>query len=180
MNNTSNKQYSFAGITSHGTFVLNEDKWECIYTDTYITKQTYEHVETDNENDEDNFSLKYKYLISATDMYDMTGEDDDENMFYVDLHMVPAPESLSLYRLQEVIESCGDDYLAIKDYGYAIRMGAQKVHRDDLDNVLAAAQMAVPLIDSMRGFYLDKQINMIGVDGWDMLKYVKGKTANLW
>lgn len=147
------------------------------YSDSafYETKKVYKH-------EEEGFNFNYKYIVRVEDLYELSGEDELKGKVSVELYLVPTEDSMSEKTKNKIRESFGYDeddiiYLAdIIDYGLGVRMGYETVENvryldgTKVHSKLNEIATVLDTIDSMRGFYLDKAWNLIGTNGWDVLK----------
>jgi hypothetical protein len=168
MNNT------FAGIEiqSIKTDIVNEFiKDELENAITYTSKKTYKHVE---KIDKRNFNFEYKYIVKITDLEEYT--DIDFN-YMTELHLVMSGKSLCKKVYREIESSMSMvEYNDILDYGLSVRLD-YNTDFETMDNAInysIGVLNVIDIIDSLRGFYLDKYINRIGTTGFDVLKYCKG------
>jgi len=188
----SNNTVVFAGISSFNNSSINEKDWtkheygDCTY---YITKKEYEHTERceacENASPEqlkqckDEYCLnyKYKYLVKVTDLSAVSDDEEYEDKYEIMLYHMISPESMAQERIDEVVSCCGDkDYISIVEYGTLdVLLGYKIASKDELEQYVNAAREAIQLIDSMRGFYLDKPVNRLGTDGWHIIRYALGK-----
>ena len=178
MNNI-NKKFNFGGISGKLDESL-KDQWELIYDDNNViweTKDVFTH-------DDEEFSFKYKYMIEAVDFSDFDPDvEEDASKYYVEIHMVVDPESLSKKVLANVKNTMDEhiEYWDILRYGLSIQMAHNNelVLESELDSKIIEAMNCIPVIDGLRGFYLDKPWNRIGTTGWDTIQYAIGLTDSL-
>ncbi len=183
---------TFAGVKAFKQDLSVHKEWDEIeYGDEkfYMTKKEFEHIEqceecVDNKrptsyicSDENCLNYKYRYIIRETDLYNITMDDQYEDKYEVTLYMVVSPESLCNERKEEVNSSMDRvDYISIVEYGTcSIMLGNEVISEEALERNVLAAKEAVRLIDSMRGFYLDRAVNRLGTDGWHIIRYALGK-----
>lgn len=139
-----------------------------------VSKETYHHKE-----DNGSLDFKYKYVLHAHNLYEMTGEEEHHNKWALDLNLVPMPKSLLKKERRDVASSydmkVGDlDVYAVYDYGLFVPLGEVVVDVSaGYDNVMPEkfneGASVVETINSMRGFYLDRAFNRVGTTGWDLL-----------
>jgi hypothetical protein len=150
---------------------------------TLVSKKTY-HA----EQDEDIPEFNYKYVVCVTDMQALGS---NEKVIIVQLKMVISPESAT----EEYREAYSDEYdfcydLAASD---SVTIGEEYIYYDSVPDgwydyyydVLQNEEVVETLnvcasvtawIDLQRGSYLDKTWNMIGSNGWDLIRHtVLGK-----
>ena len=163
------EKFNVFGISGDKQFKA-EDLFEVQYDETDMffaySKETFTH-----DFEEDNLNFKYKYVIEA---------DYCDGDIYYALYLVPMPESLYKDKLESVLASAG---IGVEDcsiydvysYGLGILFGSTKT---DGENVNEDTIDAMPTMNSLRAFYLDKFQNLIGNNGWDYLKeYINGIDA---
>lgn len=144
----------------------------------YESKQTYEHRD-------EGLNFDYKYVIRAENAYELTGDSDAENKWYLELMLVPTIGSLLPNQQEELKARCGEDYepdmTDLVDDGSYVQMGFEEVFVDPaqgfdaiMPQKIAEVASVVESINSMRGFYLDRAYNRIGSTGWDILNNLVG------
>lgn len=65
--------------------------------------------------------------------------------------------------------------LSVADFaqeGYGVSLGEEIVeaHEQWNENILNGFATAIETINSLRGFYLDRPVNRLGMTGWDFLE----------
>lgn len=151
------------------------------YESYYYSKKTYKH-------EEDGLNFNYKYAVRVEDLEDLTGEEDYKGKVAIDLYLVPLADSMDKGVLGMVKSCCGlgeDDEVYISDiieYGLGANILSETVSNcryiegTKVKGKLTAIANILDMVDSMRGFYLDRQWNQIGTNGWDVLnEMVNGK-----
>lgn len=144
----------------------------------YESKQTYEHRE-------EGLNFDYKFVIRAENAYELTGEPEDENVWHMEMLLVPTIDSLLPKRQKDLQDMVGEDgepnIIDLIDDGSYVRFGFEAVKVDPdkgYDAVMNPkydeVASVVDIMNSMRGFYLDKPWNRIGSTGWDMLNDLVG------
>lgn len=154
---------SIFGITFNGVPTKIDTKFNEIYFEDdnafFESKETFTH-------EEDGLTFNYKYAIEAVWC---------EGKIYYGLYLVPCADSLNKDKRSSVADCCGvnEDEITINDissYGCNVCMGTEVVDNEDIeDTYLDKIASVYEVIDSLRGFYLDKYVNRIGNTGWDML-----------
>lgn len=139
-----------------------------------VSKATYHHKE-----DNGSLDFKYKYVLHAKNLYEMTGEDESHNKWALGLDLVPMPKSLVKKERISVASyydmNVGElDAFAVHDYGLYVPLGEVVVDVSaGFDNVMPdkfnEGASVVETINTMRGFYFDRPINRVGTTGWDLL-----------
>ena len=144
----------------------------------YESKQTYEHRE-------EGLNFDYKFVIRAEDAYELTGEPEDENVWHMEMLLVPTIDSLLPKKQKALQDMVGEDWepstIDLIDYGSYVQIGFEAVKVDPdkgYDAVMNPkydeAASVVDNMNAMRGFYLDKAWNRIGSTGWDILNELVG------
>ena len=144
----------------------------------YESKQTYEHRE-------EGLNFDYKFVIRAKDAYELTGEPDDENVWHMEMLLVPTIDSLLPKKQKALQDMVGEGWepnlIDLIDEGYYVQIGFEAVKVDPAEGYDAVmnpkydeAASVVDNMNAMRGFYLDKPLNMIGSTGWDILNELVG------
>lgn len=159
------------------------DKFEELYNDDgfaiFQSKKTY------HSNDETYKPFDYKLIIRATALGQFIGEGEEgHNDVHIELSMCPLPEFLSEKAANEIKDSMGVDKLTVYDiveYGRCPELESDTVtitDDDDAYNILDVdtakekldcAATAAEVLNSIRGFSLDKPWNLISNTGWDLL-----------
>lgn len=140
------------------------DKFDVIWGDNdefifYESKETFHH-------EEEGLTFDYKYVI--------VGEYCEGKMHYT-LYLVPCPNSLGEEKRKSVAACGGIDVEDIEaydiwSYGCNILIGSECEEGEVFNNVYFDLIASVfEIVDSMRGFFLDRYVNRIGNNGWDML-----------
>ena len=140
-----------------------ETKFDEVFNDEemlfFVSKETFRH-------EEDGLTFDYKYVIVG-EMYD--------DKTYYSLNLVPCANSLGEKKRSEVASCCcvDENELTTYDiwsYGCSVCFGCESEEceeiKDEEFNLIASV---FEIMNSMRGFYLDKYVNRIGNNGWDML-----------
>lgn len=159
------------------------DKFDCIYEDCgayYETKETYQHRE-------DGLNFDYKYCVEIIDFEECCGGEEMHNKYGIELTLVPVFKSLCKEKQTSVMECCGVEEDAvnsmdIRQYGLGVQVGYEEVvasandlssgcfeESDKFKERLTDIASVFETIDALRGFYLDKTMNLIGTTGWDLL-----------
>lgn len=133
----------------------------------FESKETFTH-------EEEGLTFNYKYAIEAVEC---------EGKIYYGLYLVPCADSLDRSKRGVIADFCGVDesditIYDIQSYGCGVLMGSEDVISEEIDTTyLDKIASVCGIIDSLRGFYLDKPQNRIGTSGWDMLDdYINGKS----
>ena len=159
-----------------------EDLFDCVRDADdeviYESKETYEHRE-------EGLNFDYKFAIRTENAYEMTGEPEDENMWHMELFLVPTIDSLLPNKQKELQDMVGEygepNIIDLIDEGSYVQFGFEAVKVDPdkgYDAVMLPkydeAASVVDSMNAMRGFYLDKPLNKIGSTGWDILNGLVG------
>lgn len=134
-------------------------------------------------------NMKYRYVILVEgEDCGLTTHDKDNNEVPAELYsayLVPTIESVPDSKIESMKETYGwDDMTTAKaraefdecdlaNEGYAVNLGSIIIPAKDKwdDSVLNGMATALETIDAMRGFYLDRVINGVGMRGWDFLEF---------
>ena len=175
------KHEIFGWVVDHEPKKL-DDLFDCVRDEDdeviYESKQTYEHRE-------EGLNFDYKFVIRAENAYELTGEPEYENVWHMEMLLVPTIDSLLPKRQKALQDMVGEDgepnIIDLIDEGSYVQIGfeAVKVDQDKgYDAVMNPkydeAASVVDNMNAMRGFYLDKPWNMIGSTGWDILNELVG------
>lgn len=159
-----------------------DDLFDCVrdadYEVIFATKETYEHRE-------EGLNFDYKFVIRAENAYEMTGEPEDEDMWHMEMLLVPTIDSLLPKKQKDLQDMVGEDgepnLIDLIDEGSFVEFAFEAVKVDPdkgYDAVMNPkydeAASVVDNMNFMRGFYLDKSQNRIGTTGWDILNDLVG------
>lgn len=175
----------FGGVSTYVEEVNVEEHFEEYYNKTYrvvyFSKKTFRHEEED-------LTFNYKYAIVVTDVQFYSGDGDAP--IVVELMLVPDYKDLTEENRESIRSYMGYDddgeddewhWMDVLDYSFAVKMEEDSIDNptDDIreewiesEPIKALIESAVAVyevIDSTRGFYLDRAWNMIGTTGWDTL-----------
>ena len=165
-------KFKYGGMSVEKQYNKFADVFEETYDeDRFITKKVYKHSEP-------GLSFRYRYVFEYC-------WDDDEKTVHTELLLVVEPTSFSKAKRRELLSDCGfedvDDasQLNVIDVvttglNGVVPMERESVLVDDLESVKDTVASIVDAVDSLRGFYIDRNINMIGMTGWDVIKSAKG------
>lgn len=140
----------------------------------YISKKTYTH-------EEDGLNFDYNYIVKFMNMYELTGDDDQKGKFGVELCMLPTKKFLSKEYIEDVMSACGlesadevraDDIIdtvTVPTLQYDTIENIRSWEGKKLTNVKNDIATVIDTIDNLRGFWMDKSVNMIGTTNWDLL-----------
>ena len=175
------KHEIFGWVVDHEPKKL-DDLFDCVRDADgeviYESKQTYEHRE-------EGLNFDYKFVIRAEDAYELTGEPEDENVWPMEMLLVPTIDSLLPKKQKALQDMVGEDgepsTIDLIDEGFYVQIGFEAVKVDPAEGYDAVmnpkydeAASVVDNMNAMRGFYLDKPLNMIGSTGWDILNELVG------
>ena len=168
------EDYTLASAVSDTIDWCSESFW--------YSKDTYK-VELDDR------EIEFRLCVSATDYYEMCGDDDVAGQVAVDIELVPVPSAFDKSKLESIAYSSGVDVdevtlSDIREYGCYIRLACEtleglddktKMNSDELlDKVRTASYFFDTFGRISIGFALDRRQNLIGNSGWDFLEeYVK-------
>ena len=175
------KHEIFGWVVDHEPKKL-DDLFDCVRDEDdeviYESKQTYEHRE-------EGLNFDYKFVIRAENAYELTGEPEDENVWHMEMLLVPTIDSLLPKKQKALQDMVGEDgepnLIDLIDEGSYVQIGFEAVKVDPAEGYDAVmnpkydeAASVVDNMNAMRGFYLDKPWNMIGSTGWDILNELVG------
>jgi hypothetical protein len=129
----------------------------------------------------DDKEIKYHLVINVIDLENYGCDGDTK--YSISMNVVPTLESLSEKSKENILDPFvkGDrqyyidnpDSLIpdIMSYGYSIPIDSETCIDDDnkLDIIIKTAMSVAGTYSDLIGFYLDKQVNIIGNTGWDFL-----------
>lgn len=170
----------FNGVT--GTVNKAESVNKCFDEDTvsyddyvsyYVSKKTYNH-------NEEGLNFRYKYVIRVEDLEEMVADDSFRGKIGVTLFFVPIDlcESVKASIMQTTGIQDASDILPsdiimeglVADFGSEIIENCRSLKGSKVKECLNSIATLLNTFDNLRGFYLDKTINMIGTTGWDMIR----------
>lgn len=133
--------------------------------DEYDDYEIYETKEVYTAELDDDTPYKFKYIVEAY-------RNSEQNKTEYALYLVPMFETLSEKKKKDVAYSDDEDadVIDIHQYGYNILMDSETHDGDYEKEVMDRIVSVIPTIHSLRGFYLDKNKNLIGTDGWDLFR----------
>ena len=155
------------------------EKFEQLYENDdetlYVSKEQFHHDE------DDGFKFDYKYVVRFVDYSNYA----ESLKIVYDLLMVVMPQSLHESQVKELSMQFGEGFdmsqVGVRDVlnflNAFVVFGEGKCDDwSETDGVLLRIAHVFELMDSMRGFSLDKGWNSIGSTGWDILDHaVNGK-----
>lgn len=176
-------KYEFAGISCNDK---RAPKFDVLFDADGMyfscSRKTYEHVD-------DDFSFKFKYCIKvdSEEDYDDPGK---YKLYELNLLMVILPESLCDNITEQILDSRAEgeswkdeisiDLIYVVENGPCPIIGSELYYtRRELKHGIASAKRVIDAIDHLRGFYLDKRINMLGTTGWDIVRWWVGLQADI-
>lgn len=175
------------GIESSQLSIKNfEDGWEVILDggeEAYFqTKETFLH-------EEENLTFEYKYVIQLAGVVD---DESDDVHFFSNLFLVPLIKYIHPDIVTKIMKFCGREKaedITVDEIIFETccptlcheTPNFKRQKSDDfygwdwieikkVQNYLRKAYESIKLINSIRGFYLDKHENLLGNTGWDFLK----------
>lgn len=169
------QKQSIFGITPSEVNKKFDNLFEVVYDDANFvaqSRQTFHH-------DDDDLHFDYKYMVTINDTREYDA--DHDGRFVLTLSLFPAKTSLSEKNLKAMCDCCGVDEADVNameynNYGFVIPFGVDEIDIPDgydkplsKDSRLDLVANVFETMDSMRGYYLDKSLNLIGTTGWDVL-----------
>lgn len=181
------------GISSDAELPKWDDIWElvCEFDEEIVfqTKKTYLH---EDECEFGNFTFEYKYVLVCAYNEDYSKDTEEEQYnWYLELYMCPLIKCLNPKIIEDLVMYNGVelenlnlyDLILTKqcpllehskfencDYDFVISPNFESLLSTQGEEILSKAGVCIDLIDSMRGFCLDKIENGLGNTGWDFLK----------
>lgn len=157
---------SIFGISFDGKLTNVYDKFNEVFFES--DNSFFESKQTFTLKEEDGLTFNYKYVIEGVWC--------DDKIFYT-LALVPCANSLDNGMRSKVASCSGveEDEITTYDifsYGCNVSFGT-KVVDSNYTNIMIFDMISsvVDVIDSLRGFYLDKPTNRLGTTGWELLDY---------
>lgn len=150
-----------------------------------VSKKVYEHGEDNGVFN----NMKYRYVIvvygpdnGMTTTNEETGEEVDAECYAA--YLVPDMDCIHESKVKSLQQCYGLDHLTLDEVkkclsvadfaqeGYGVSLGEEIVEAKDQwnDDILNGFATAIDTINSLRGFYLDRYVNRIGMTGWDFLE----------
>ena len=149
-----------------------------------ISKNVYEHCE-----DEGVFNkFKYRFVIVVFGPDNgMTIDDEIEGKVDAELYaayIVPEMSYIHDSKVKSLQECYGLDDRTLEEVrnclseadfaqeGYGVCLGEQLIKATDKwnDDILNGFATALETVNSLLGFYLDRQVNLVGMTGWNFLE----------
>lgn len=175
-------QHNIFGISTNGDQRF-ADKFNTVFdeSESYFESQVFHH------DVDDDIKFDYTYCVHV---FDWREYDSKKCAIGIQLYLVPTFQSLTKEKQDSVLSCCcidADDVTVMDmvSYGIGVPLGYVEVEVDEnfeydtdddkIASVLDSIANVYETIDAMRGFYLDKPVNRLGSDGWDLLyDYVNG------
>lgn len=150
-----------------------------------VSKKVYKHGEDNGVFN----NMKYRYVIivfgpdnGMTTTNEKTGEVVDAECYAA--YIVPDVNCIHESKVESLKKCYGLDHLTIDEArkclspadfaqeGYGVSLGEKIVEAQEQwnDNILNGFATAIETIDSLRGFYLDRYVNRLGMTGWNFLE----------
>lgn len=171
-------KYAYGGVSTQEP----SDKFDDVFEETWdgelwATKKTYHHSEP-------GLSFDYKYVFQAADYDEGDGYSNSEVV--TSLCLVILPKSFCKAKRAELAKSVGtdEDRLDVTDvfregWDGVVQFATETFEGEDRGKRLEAAKDTVAscigTFDSLRGFYIDRRLNMVGMTGWDLIFAAKGR-----
>jgi len=145
------------------SFLTGDMDWKT-YGGTFVSKRL------------NNGEFDYRLLLDVTPL-------DDDTRYIVSLNVV-APSQCMPKELQRAIDSFGmpeEDLKRFVEQGgdlalteilhdYGISLPVWSRAGNNIGKMMRAARAEANLVESMFGFYLDRQYNAVGATGWDIIR----------
>lgn len=162
--------FSIFGISSKR--VISDWKEKFSMSDWSRDEVTYFESNKTFSHTEEDFSFKYKYVIEFLEHFDSNNNKED---YLVILQMVILPESLTKINLEKVARFCEIEEEEVNcydllDYGsFSVDFGVTTCEIGEIEETVIRISNVFEMMDSLRGFFLDKRWNLIGTNGWDIV-----------
>lgn len=171
------EKYNAFGIGTNVLYHRLNEKFDVVVSDPSSqiflqSKEVFHHKE-------DGLVFDYRYCIDVINLADWTGED---GKVLVNLKLVPEFGSLCVQRQADVFSYSGLENsnevgsYDVDGYGLSVPIGSETLEittsidrSRKVKRLLDTIASVFESINSLRGFYLDRPVNMIGVNGWDLL-----------
>ena len=158
---------TYGTVTTAITRKFSEVFEESNYDETLsLSKEVFTH--------KDGMSFKYRYAFREFDM--------EDGNYATELLLCIEPASMCKAKREEIAAMCGIDEkdVRIEDSIDCVMCGSipiesAAIEADKLDEAKDTVASALPMYDMMRGFSLDRCVNLIGTTGWDLVKEAKGR-----
>lgn len=149
-----------------------------------VSKKVYEHGEDNGVFN--NFKYRFVIVVSGPD-HGLTVEDEEEGTVEGELYscyLMPDMDYIHESKVKSLQECYGLEHLTLDEVkksltiadfaveGYGVCLGEELVKATDKwnDDILNGFATALETVNAMRGFYLDRYVNMVGMTGWDFLE----------
>ena len=175
-------KYAYGGVSTQELSDKFEDRFDETWDEElWATKRTYHHSEP-------GLSFDYKYVFQAVD-YDVDDDEYPEGVVVTSLCLVILPKSFCKAKRAELAQSAGTDgyRLDVADVfreGWAgvVQFATETYKGKDREKALETAKdtvaSCVDTFDGLRGFYIDRRLNMMGMTGWDLIYEAKGRVKD--
>lgn len=158
------------GITTDKQFsdykdFFTESDWSDSEMMYFESNETFQHID-------DDFSFNYKFIVEVAERYWENKED-----FAVSLQMVVLPESCNKEELESVAFPAGIKteevtwWDLLHNGGFNVTFGKTICEKDSIDETILQISHVFKCMNGLFGFYMDKVWNMIGSDGWDIVRH---------
>ena len=180
------EEKTYLGITYQAKIEVNVDELYDKFDGNelvFVSKETYSQGEDNPPFD----GMTYKLVILCEADTGMTTKDKDGKEVdadYYSAYIIPTKDKISDSVIESMKDSYGWDWMSVEDArkefneidfareGYGAFIGDfAKPSEGSFDmDVVNGFATALETINSLRGFYLDRPINGIGMNGWDFLE----------
>lgn len=171
----SEMKYSYGPVSAPEISDKFDDLFDEVYDDysegIWATKRTYRQQDP-------SCPFKYKYVFRA-----IYPDDEDDKDIATSLSLVMMPESFCKAKRAKLAEVSGmdEDKLEVYDvfsngWDGVVQFATKTVHGEEgLRLAKDEAASCLSAFDGMRGFFIDRPLNMVGTTGWDMIFEAKGR-----
>ena len=172
--------YTYGGVTTPNLVTKFDDVFEWCYDGVWATKKVYDQDDTE-------LPFKYKYVYREYEV---------EDGLLSDLTLVMMPESLGEKVRADMAACAGIEEKDLNETDVAtdgrgcVQFASKWIEDEDgIDNpdedervkeMRETVANCLCAFDGLRGFFIDKPLNMIGTTGWDMLREAKGEIECAW
>lgn len=169
------------GISTNGDMPKWDEVWEEVTeNDEEIIFQTIETF----KHEESILTFDYKYVIRLSQFWDYDEDDNDIERVAMGLYLVPTVESIYENTINKLKEWMGEDNVDIamivqelicpllryKNYVIGKDFKLEGWYSENIEDFLSKAGVCIEVINSLRGFELDRYQNPIGTTGWEVVR----------
>lgn len=119
-----------------------------------------------------NSEFDYQFLVKKIDLMEACGE----NGTLVTFEVSKTPKFTSIEKLNDIKKCFGFESIEeivtedICEYGLCVPIESKTCYSEkEIEDTINAFSEQIPTINMMFSFYMDKPVNRIGNNGWDLL-----------